>query len=113
MTSIIKNRVSIILSAINEAGCSTAQWNSVKQKGASTNQELGHIKKQSIALDFTVTGPQCTVEHDVQCRGRVSISELKRKKVELSATSILAFKPTNYIHRDMLSYLEISEINLN
>ena len=101
-----KNRVSFIFSEINEAGCSIAQWNSIKQKGASTNQ-LGHNKKQSIALDFTVTGPQCTVEHDVQCRGRVSISELKRKKVELSATSIMAFKPTNYIHLDMLSYLEI------
>ena len=49
----------------------------------------------------------------MMCRGRVSISELKRKKVELSATSIMAFKTTNYIHLDMLSYLEISEINFN
>ena len=72
-----------------------------------------HNKKQTIARDFTVTGPQCTVEHDVQCRERVSISELKRKKVELSATSIMAFKQTNYIHLAVLAYLELSEIKFN
>ena len=40
------------------------------------------IKKQTIALDFTVTGPQCTVEHDVQRASFNFRAEKKEGRVE-------------------------------